>query len=150
MCVLVLEFYFLWVPPQHWKRRRCWAHAACFALPRWLTVHDNAPRATNALATMPAMWNLRTQRRPRNTLPRQQQQLTLGSTFDVRSMSAVAVAQWRRQCDEATHQEGTLNTEAQKVGERDVPSVTYIQYTICADFISLKWVPGVYMCIYNI
>lgn len=108
---------FFWVPPQHWKRRRRWAHAACFALPRWLTVHDNAPRATNALATMPAMWNLRTQQRPRNTLPRQQQQLTLGSTFDVRSMSAVAVAQRRRHCDEATHQEGALNTEAQKVGE---------------------------------
>lgn len=71
--LFVFVFWFFGCLPNTGNGDDWWAHAACFALPRWLTVHDNAPRATNALATLPAMWNLRTQRRPRNTLPRQQQ-----------------------------------------------------------------------------
>lgn len=120
--LFVFVFWFFGCLPNTGNGDDWWAHAACFALPRWLTVHDNAPRATNALATLPAMWNLRTQRLPRNTLPRQQQnsstQARLGSTFDVRSMAAVAVAQRRRHCRATSHQEGALSADEQKVGER--------------------------------
>ncbi|EDV92419.1 GH24065 [Drosophila grimshawi] len=98
---------------------------AGFALPRWLTVHDNAPRATDALATTPAKWNLQT------TQQHSTAQYSRHQTTDRQTRRPLAT----RYCQPTTTATTNTTTNQQFASNRGVVS-TGAQTALTADKLS--------------